>query len=487
MTESATTPKTGQQGRLCDFCGERTALLYCRADSAKLCIICDRDVHSTNPLFKKHTRTLLCDACDSFPVSVICVTESSVFCQNCDWERHNRTLSCVHDRRPHEGFTGCPSGTELGLVLGFDDLNCKSLFDLNDCGAADLLTSDDLFVWNSPDFVSLNDLIGSTNDSSCHNLKAVGVPTLPKNRKAACGQYKDEILCQLHQLLNSDPSSNHGFSNAENLTCFPSLKPEDNMLDQNTFASYEPNAVLDIFPAYDVKVSDCVPLMQINAFQCCSDSGEATNQVLLPSWNHGEESRMAADKNSDIGRSVAYANNDREGQLRECNIRSNSRVPLKITPHELNSQERDSAISRYKEKKKTRSYLLGDIDKNAVKEIAINSSKKKKAFGRMFKIESTTSKRKTQEPRRDNAPETSMMLQNLWKSLHTLRHCTCEFPLRPMTPMLAAAPFAEKSRPMMTTSRMMIIKVIALSPFGERMENSREIAAHEHATAFDTT
>ncbi|KAK6940924.1 B-box-type zinc finger [Dillenia turbinata] len=361
MTDSMTTPETEQHSRLCDFCGERTALLYCRADSAKLCLICDREVHSTNPLFKKHTRTLLCDACDSSPVSIICVTESSVFCQNCDWERHNRTQSRVHDRRPHEGFTECPSGTELGLVLGFDDLNCKSLFDLSGCGAAELLSSDDFFVWDSPDFVSLDDLISPTNDSCCHNLKAIGVPTLPKNRKAACGRYKDEILRQLCQLLNLDSSSNHGFSNAENLTSFPSLKPEDNMLDENTFASCEPNAVLNIFPTYDL--SDCVPLMQINAFQWCSDDGEAANQVPLPSWNHGEESHAAADKNSeaacknsDIGCSVACAKNDHERQSRVCNIRSNSRVPLKVFPHELNSQERDSAISRYKEKKKTRRY-----------------------------------------------------------------------------------------------------------------------------------
>ncbi|CAL5362035.1 unnamed protein product [Camellia sinensis] len=46
------------QKRICDFCGESQALLYCRADSAKLCFSCDQQVHSTNQLFTKHTHSL---------------------------------------------------------------------------------------------------------------------------------------------------------------------------------------------------------------------------------------------------------------------------------------------------------------------------------------------------------------------------------------------------------------------------------------------
>jgi hypothetical protein len=113
--------------RPCDYCGNSNAVIYCRADSAKLCFSCDREVHSTNQLFSKHTRSLICDSCDDSPATILCSTESSVFCQNCDWENHNLSLSSPHERRPLEGFTGCPSVTELLSILGLQDIGKKSL------------------------------------------------------------------------------------------------------------------------------------------------------------------------------------------------------------------------------------------------------------------------------------------------------------------------------------------------------------------------
>lgn len=108
----------------CDFCNKLPALLYCRADTAKLCLSCDREVHSTNPLFTKHTRSLLCDACDSTPASIYCSTHATVHCQNCDWESHSNSPE-NHDRRLLEGFTGTPTVTDLMAVFGFEDLSKK--------------------------------------------------------------------------------------------------------------------------------------------------------------------------------------------------------------------------------------------------------------------------------------------------------------------------------------------------------------------------
>ncbi|RYQ96942.1 hypothetical protein Ahy_B08g092887 [Arachis hypogaea] len=38
----------------CDYCDSKTAVLFCRPDSAKLCISCDQHVHSANALSLKH-------------------------------------------------------------------------------------------------------------------------------------------------------------------------------------------------------------------------------------------------------------------------------------------------------------------------------------------------------------------------------------------------------------------------------------------------
>lgn len=176
-----------RKGRLCDYCNDRVAVLYCRADTAKLCLFCDKEVHSTNQLFSKHSRSQLCDVCDASPASIFCETEHSVLCTNCDWESHSQSnlrVSSVHNRRPIESFSGCPSVNEMFAIIGFDDLDSKALF-LNDetrnYSHFDGVDSDgfsDLFAWETPDFVSLDDLIVSS--SAGHNFQAIGVPPLPK-------------------------------------------------------------------------------------------------------------------------------------------------------------------------------------------------------------------------------------------------------------------------------------------------------------------
>ncbi|KAI3690014.1 hypothetical protein L2E82_47988 [Cichorium intybus] len=166
------------------------ALLYCRADTAKLCLSCDREVHSTNQLFTKHTRTFLCDGCDSLPTSIFCSTDAVVHYQNCDWETHNKSNSNsnsgsaeTHDRRPLEGFTGCPSVTDLLSILGFENLSKRGLLLGGGCdeesdsnGSGEKFP--DYFVSDTPSFVSLDDLIVSSG--SDHNYQAMGVPPLPK-------------------------------------------------------------------------------------------------------------------------------------------------------------------------------------------------------------------------------------------------------------------------------------------------------------------
>ena len=185
QTSSAMSAEAPKPARPCDYCGHSTAVLYCRADSAKLCFSCDREVHSTNQLFSKHTRTLLCDACDDSPATILCSTDTSVLCQNCDWEKHNPALSdSLHQRRPLEGFTGCPSVSELLSVVGFGDLSKKSLLSSPQGSAADGFLGceieglSDFFVWDAPSVVTLDDLICSS--ASSHSFQAMEVPPLPK-------------------------------------------------------------------------------------------------------------------------------------------------------------------------------------------------------------------------------------------------------------------------------------------------------------------
>ncbi|KAI3732443.1 hypothetical protein L1987_63648 [Smallanthus sonchifolius] len=254
-----------------------------RADNAKLCLSCDREVHTTNPLFTKHTRSLLCDGCDSSPAAIFCSTDAVVQCQNCDWEMHNISNSNPdtksHDRRPIEGFSGCPFVNDLLSILGFEDLGEKGVLIGGGGERSELYGSGDGFpdylVWETPCFVSLDDLIVS--GGSEHNYQAMSVPRLPKTNTFPW--WPDSCDADGQELFS------------------------DQLVGHNTEAN------------------------------CIVPDGDYDN-ILNPS----------------------HINVDHQGQS-DHNVAENTQVVHSISVREINSQEREKAITRYKEKKKSRRYF----------------------------------------------------------------------------------------------------------------------------------
>ncbi|CAN1199924.1 Zinc finger protein CONSTANS-LIKE 13 [Linum perenne] len=323
--------------RLCDYCNQTTAVLYCRADSARLCLSCDREVHSTNQLFTKHTRWLLCDVCDSSPASIFCESDRSVLCQNCDWETHNLSLSSLHNRRPIEGFCDCPSANELVGILGFEDLGVIKKGSRNDdvfVGAvpdgSDLGDGfSDFIVWDGFD-----DLIASGD--SGRNLKAMGVPPLPKNRNAACGRHKEEIIRQLRLMARLEPENGE----IDPFSLFESVPSEQNLLPNSNCTGSDHS----LFPAYEEHL-----------FQWQNDDEDAANQAFISSILRTNLDE-APDKQTNSAVIGTHADDEKdEAQQPQHQAMTVPNLP-KVAAHEINSQERDSAISRYKEKKKTRRY-----------------------------------------------------------------------------------------------------------------------------------
>lgn len=101
----------------CEFCSEACATVHCRADSARLCLTCDRHVHGANALSKRHPRTLLCHSCNVRPAVVRCSSCHSSFCETCDDNKHKFALGTdQHQRHSFQCFTGCPSATELAIL-----------------------------------------------------------------------------------------------------------------------------------------------------------------------------------------------------------------------------------------------------------------------------------------------------------------------------------------------------------------------------------
>ncbi|CAK9144371.1 unnamed protein product [Ilex paraguariensis] len=199
----------------CDFCHEQIAILYCRADSAKLCLFCDQQVHSANALSRKHLRSQICDNCGSEPVSVRCSTDNLVLCQECDWDAHGScSVSAAHDRNPIEGFSGCPSALELAMAWGFDIEDKKPQFNLESVSnwafqeSINNLNGDghiDSWMYKAIPPVTMQDLMVPNENGGIYGSENLGEMVKGLKRQSlTCGKQKQVILRQLMELYKSD-------------------------------------------------------------------------------------------------------------------------------------------------------------------------------------------------------------------------------------------------------------------------------------------
>uniref|UniRef100_A0A2C9UPU8 CCT domain-containing protein n=1 Tax=Manihot esculenta TaxID=3983 RepID=A0A2C9UPU8_MANES len=101
---------------LCEFCGVVRAVVYCKSDSARLCLNCDEFVHSANCLSRRHSRSLLCDKCNSQPSILRCLDDKLSICQNCDWNNTNSCSSSGHHLQVLSCYTGRPSLAEFSRI-----------------------------------------------------------------------------------------------------------------------------------------------------------------------------------------------------------------------------------------------------------------------------------------------------------------------------------------------------------------------------------
>ncbi|KAJ7981321.1 putative CONSTANS-like zinc finger protein [Quillaja saponaria] len=120
---------------LCEFCGVVRAVVYCKSDSARICLHCDGCVHSANLLSHRHQRSLLCDKCNSQPAIVRYVDVKLSVCQGCDWNGNGGSV-LGHGRQALKYYTGCPSLEELSSLWSSAlDAPSSSSFDWGSVGS----------------------------------------------------------------------------------------------------------------------------------------------------------------------------------------------------------------------------------------------------------------------------------------------------------------------------------------------------------------
>ncbi|XP_021893194.1 zinc finger protein CONSTANS-LIKE 5 [Carica papaya] len=89
----------------CDTCKSAAAALFCRVDSAFLCLACDSRIHSLNKLASRHERVWMCEVCEQAPAAVTCKADAAALCVICDADIHSANpLARRHERVPVEPF-----------------------------------------------------------------------------------------------------------------------------------------------------------------------------------------------------------------------------------------------------------------------------------------------------------------------------------------------------------------------------------------------
>lgn len=101
----------------CDACQMATALVYCKADAAYLCVQCDGNVHGANKLASRHERVWMCEVCEMAPAAVTCKADAAALCVQCDSDIHSANpLARRHERVPVTPFFECPGMSRVAHI-----------------------------------------------------------------------------------------------------------------------------------------------------------------------------------------------------------------------------------------------------------------------------------------------------------------------------------------------------------------------------------
>lgn len=399
----------------CDFCSDQVAVLYCRADSAKLCLSCDQHVHSANDLSKKHLRQQICDNCGSEPVSTHCATDNLVLCQDCDWDAHGScVVSASHDRSPIQPFSGCLSALDLAVAWGLEIEDRKLTHQLSPSGNL-MLETGLLESWICkdgavPSSMMLQELMVPNDNSVFYSNYGDGLIT--KKRIPTCGKQKQVILKQLIELYKSGlpdgcggsgggqeeavpgtPSGsescgwhqgnvswqqNRGFTSLLKMQTTPD-DPKENyrMMDGNMWNAGTSDHGAQIWDFNLVKLRGheaSIPLeeyiasdmeyMVKNYGQLLKDADRSIkheNQIVSPGPATSESNNLPASRPSSCSgytKPKSYVVSKNIHFMDQSILAKNDCTTAAITKAdmELLAKNRGNAMQRYKEKKKTRRY-----------------------------------------------------------------------------------------------------------------------------------
>ncbi|MED6157089.1 hypothetical protein PIB30_020077 [Stylosanthes scabra] len=343
---------------LCEFCGVVRAVVYCNSDSARLCLNCDASVHSSNPLSRRHARSLLCDHCYSQSAVIRCVDHNMCVCEACEWNR-NECLFMGHGRLLLKSYTGCPSFGDLSRLWSF-------VFDANSsCGGGGLepisttvsgngsCTSkcveqhdndDDLFE----PWMDLSPILPSNPDSMqfCKDQEALFFPP-ESNQPKGCPNFKDLGIEEGNGVckgLTVDDVIQLNFENADDIFgCFKDGGLDCLLMDNNISVTESKCLTESSIEASSSVQQDC------KTFQSALVNPIYNRDINLGFPHQGQV-------HSSTSMQLSTITGDSSATDLDCELSSMVLTGEESTLEGTCPQRREKAKMRYNEKKKTRRF-----------------------------------------------------------------------------------------------------------------------------------
>ncbi|KAF0887886.1 hypothetical protein E2562_004089 [Oryza meyeriana var. granulata] len=344
--------KAGEAGTAavtCDYCGgAAAAVVYCRADAARLCLPCDRHVHGANAVCSRHARAPLCAACAASGAVFRRAAADDFLCSNCDFARHRGggggTAAPLHDLCTVQPYTGCPSALDLAALLG---VACS--------GKPAAAGGEDEWwpIWKEPQVLSLEDLIVPT--TSCHGFEPLLTPSSPKNQSSLDGKVNDEVIRQLGELANLDGGvqigAHHKAAQAGDQQ-LPSWATSQHITGHGNFGTENnTNEVASMpTPGYENGGWDK------SDYHALNDSCKVEFTYEQAPVSSAEACLSSFVQMSEICPSMSNGSSMEDTHQTNPGICTPMHFPKRNEPEIVPCPDRNSVILRYKEKRKTRRF-----------------------------------------------------------------------------------------------------------------------------------
>ncbi|KAL3650950.1 hypothetical protein CASFOL_007353 [Castilleja foliolosa] len=279
--------------KLCDSCKTASSAIFCRADSAFLCLGCDAEIHAANNLASRHARVWVCEVCEQAPAAVTCKADAAALCATCDRDIHSANpLSRRHERLPLTPFYDSASSARSSSAAASSEEEAE---------AASWL------------------LLPNPND------KAVEESGSPEYKSA---EYLFTDMNPYLDLLSGEQKPHHIHAAATEQSKHYSADGVVPVQNKNEFGPGQyPGPVADGFPTYDIDYTISKPFMYNFTAQSISQSVSSSS---LDAGVVPDHSAMA-DVSDSFGKTEA--------------------VPIPVS-----GLDREARVLRYREKRKNRKF-----------------------------------------------------------------------------------------------------------------------------------